>query len=236
MDASKIPVLIADDHALVRTGLRIVINNSSGYFVAGEATSGGELLPLLQAEKGRFIILDLQMQPPPADAKGGGFTPVDDTREELFRQYSGLLILQNIRRFWPDLRVLIITQYDDPAVIEAAVRLNVDGFLLKDELNEAILEALDAIGRGERAFSERVRRIQERPPDAGPLADSILSPREREVLELVAHGFRDREISERLNIAPRTVAFHKANIKEKLNADSTAEIIAYYYSGEKNVP
>ena len=129
--------------------------------------------------------------------------------------------------------MLIITQHDDQKVIQAADRLEVDGFLLKDEVNDAIVKALDIIQGGERAFSERVRQIKERPTPAHR-EEEALSPREREVLQLVAHGFRDKEISERLNIALRTVAFHKANIKEKLNAETTAEIIAYYYSHEKS--
>lgn len=228
----KIPVLIADDHALVRTGLRIVINNSDDYFVAGEASNGAELLKLLEENRAGMVILDLQMEHPPGAQDEQAENENDPAAEELFRQYSGLFFLRKIRNSWPGVKVLIMTQHDDPRIIHSAVALDVNGFLLKDELNDAILQALESIRTGGSAFSERVEHIRLRPvreekPDP-------LSPREREVLQLVSHGFRDREISERLNIAPRTVAFHKANIKEKLNAESTAEIIAHYYSRENS--
>ena len=93
-----------------------------------------------------------------------------------------------------------------------------------------MIAALEALARGEKAFSSRVEEILS---NKNQRSRPAISTREYEVLELIAHGFRDQEIADRLDITPRTVAFHKANLKSKLDADSTADLIAFYFSSKR---
>lgn len=221
-NSSKYPVIIADDHELIRTGLRIVIQGSPEFYIAAETDSAEALPGLLESGPCKILILDLHMP----DGRNSGGLP--DFRSEA--DWSGLHLLKLVKEKFPGVSVLIMTQYDDPVVVHEANRFNVDGFILKNEVNDVIIEALQSLVRGERFFSSRIQAIMGSPPVE---PERILSPREFEVLELVANGFQDKEICDRLDISRRTVAFHKANIKEKLNAESTAEIIAYYYKNTR---
>lgn len=228
MEGQKHSVLIADDHQLILTGLRIVIGESNSFFVSFEGRNGADVLTGFSQNPPRIAVLDIGMPPGPElqDQAEPGIT------EEMERlgireasQYGGLLAVSYIKKHYPDTGILIVTQQESPAIIAAATRLQVDGVLLKDDVNENIIAALDRIVSGHPVFSEKVQAILEQHREHGPK----LSEREWQVFELVAHGFKDKEIAERLDISARTVAFHKGNLKEKLNAETTAELIAYFH-------
>ncbi|MCB1169756.1 MAG: response regulator transcription factor [Leptospiraceae bacterium] len=224
----KLPVLIADDHQLILTGLRIVIGDSDGFYISGEARNGEEALEAVQKNVPRIVVLDIGM-PPGATIQGQADSSLMEEMERIgirdVSQYGGLLVVEYIKKNYPAMGILIVTQQESPAIISAASRLRVDGVLLKDDVNENIVAALDRIVSGHPVFSDKVNAILERHKDSEPK----LSEREWQVFELVAHGFKDKEIAERLDISARTVAFHKGNLKEKLNAETTAELIAYFH-------
>jgi DNA-binding NarL/FixJ family response regulator len=220
-------ILIADDHQLILTGLRIVINGSGDFSVSAEARTGDEVLAALETSVPDIAVLDIGMS---AGARiTGEARETAATLDSLgFRepsQYGGLLIVSYLKSRFPSMGILIVTQQESPTVIQAARDLHVNGVLLKDDVNENILSALQRIVRGEPVLSAKVESILEEHRDRDP----NLSDREKQVFELVAHGFKDKEIADRLEISARTVAFHKGNLKEKLNAETTAELIAYYH-------
>lgn len=223
----KSPVLIADDHQLILTGLRIVIGDSPDFYVSGEARNGDQVLASLEEQVPAIAVLDIGM--PPGSALPNPDRALKDEMERLglkdSSQYGGLLLVEYLKNRYPDTGILIVTQQESPAIISAAMRLKVDGVLLKDDVNENILSALQRIRQGQPVFSDKVNSILERHAEQEPK----LSEREWQVFELVAHGFKDREIADRLEISARTVAFHKGNLKEKLNAETTAELIAYFH-------
>lgn len=232
VENGKIPVIIADDHELVRIGLRTVIQQSERFSVADEAQNGSELMKKLEEKPCQIVLLDLNM---PKSGSSGGPDLATVSQEEsvsgiVLSAYSGLLLLQSLKQKKPELKVLVITQHDSPEVIRKARDLGADGFVLKEEFNNSVIAALEALARGEKAFSSRVEEILS---NKNQRSRPAISTREYEVLELIAHGFRDQEIADRLDITPRTVAFHKANLKSKLDADSTADLIAFYFSSKR---
>lgn len=227
-------IAIADDHQLVRTGLSFVISSSNKYTVSSEASSVEEALGLFSHNPPDVLILDIGMKIPENSAviedcfvpefQQNGF-PV--SRETILSHYGGLVILATVKKTHPDSKVLILTQHEDSDLLSKVMSLGADGIQLKAEMNDTIVSALDQVVGGKTAYSEQVSALlQQKNNEKG---SHSLSPREIEILELIANGFRDKEIAERLDISPRTVAFHKANLKEKLNAESTAELIAYYF-------
>ncbi len=228
MTGQKSSVLIADDHQLILTGLRIVIGDSDAFYVSFEGRNGDDVLDGFAQKVPRIAVLDIGM-PPGERLKEQAEPGLSEEMERLgvreSSQYGGLLAVSYIKKHYPDTGILIVTQQESPAIIAAATRLQVDGVLLKDDVNENILAALNRIVAGHPVFSDKVQSILEQHREQDPK----LSEREWQVFELVAHGFKDKEIAERLDISARTVAFHKGNLKEKLNAETTAELIAYFH-------
>ena len=228
MAGQKYPVLIADDHQLILTGLRIVIGESDSFYVCHEGRNGDDVLAGFREKTPRIAVLDIGM-PPGTELEDAAERSLVEEMERLgireISQYGGLVVVSHLKKAYPNVGILIVTQQESPAIISAAARLQVDGVLLKDDVNENIVAALNRIVAGHPVFSEKVQAILEQHRDADPK----LSEREWQVFELVAHGFKDKEIAERLDISARTVAFHIGNLKEKLNAETTAELIAYFH-------
>ncbi|MCB1304546.1 MAG: response regulator transcription factor [Leptospiraceae bacterium] len=228
LSGKKHPVLIADDHQLILTGLQIVIGESDSFYVCSAGRSGEDVYTYLKEKVPRIAVLDIGMASGEAIRKEVDPAVIERIEKAGLReptQYGGLLVVSWLKARYPDLGILIITQQESPQVIAAAAELQVDGVMLKDDVNENILPALSRIVEGNPVFSEKVKAILAQHGENSPK----LSDREWEVFELVAHGFKDKEIAERLDISARTVAFHKGNIKEKLNAETTAELIAYFH-------
>ena len=228
MTGQKHSVLIADDHQLILTGLRIVIGDSDSFYISSEGRNGDDVLAGFAEKTPRIAVLDIGM-PPGDKLQSEADQSLIDEMERLgvreASQFGGLLAVSHIKKHYPGTGILIVTQQESPAIIAAATRLEVDGVLLKDDVNENILAALNRIVAGYPVFSDKVKAILEQHKEQDPK----LSEREWQVFELVAHGFKDKEIAERLDISARTVAFHKGNLKEKLNAETTAELIAYFH-------
>lgn len=224
-------VFIADDHQLVRTGLTYVIEQSGKFEVIGSESVSTSIIQEILSLKPDILILDIGMKMQESsdvtdvmipDLFQNGF-PVSPDR--ILSHYGGLVILANIKKKQPGLKILVLTQYEDSELLSRIGALGADGIQLKAEMNNVIVSALEQIMTGNSAYSDQVTSIIKQNENN----NTSLSPREMEILELIANGFRDKEIADRLEISPRTVAFHKANLKEKLNAESTAELIAFYF-------
>ena len=214
-----IRILLADDHRMVRQGLRALLEQEEDFEVVGEAADGEGVVELVRRLQPDVALLDLVM--PGA---------------------RGLGTLEKIRRVSPKTEVLILSMLADEFLILEAARLEARGYLLKGGLAEELVEAIRYVhgrrqGKGGGGFylSREIgeknawlrRRLEgERPkPEQG--RGGLLSRREREVLELIAQGLTNREIASRLGLSLKTVETHRAKMMEKLGLHRTAELIRY---------
>lgn len=194
----KTRILLADDHPLVRRGLRQVIERQSDLTVVAEASDGAEAVELAVREQVDLAILDVAMP-----------------------RLTGLQATQQLAQRRPETRILILSMYDNDQYTLAALRAGASGYLLKSMADEEVVEACYAILRGERFLRSSTTgtlsaadldRLQSR---TGERAD-LLTPRELEVLKLVAEGQSSQDIADRLVISLKTVERHRSNIMNKL--------------------
>jgi DNA-binding NarL/FixJ family response regulator len=201
-------LLIADDHALVRKGLRAVLAAVPGFEVIGEAVTGREAVERATELQPDVVLMDLQMP-------GGG----------------GLAATREILQLSPHIRVLVVTLFEDDDSVFAALQAGARGYVLKDADEEELVRAIRAVGRGEAIFSPaiatRVLAYFAAPrPAAPPQAFPTLTEREREVLHLIVQGAPNAVIAQRLALSVKTVGNYVSNIFGKLQvADRTEAII-----------
>lgn len=201
-----IRVLIVDDHAILRSGLRMMLGSQRDIEVVGETGDLGEMLRLAQALAPDVITLDLSMP--------GG---------------SSLGWIEKLRAAAPAARVVVLTMHDDPAFVRSALALGAAGYLAKSAADSALIGAIREVHRGrlfvdiaDRQAATSLAAHGARVPDASPL--SKLSVREREVLRLVALGNTNRAIAERLALSVKTVESYRARVMQKLGLGSRAEL------------
>ncbi|KJS87188.1 MAG: hypothetical protein JM58_05125 [Peptococcaceae bacterium BICA1-8] len=212
---NKIRIVIADDHNVVRKGLKLLLETEIDISVIGEAANGLEAVLICEKLTPDILLLDLQMP-----------------------EMDGLKTLIEIKKIIPEIKVLILTMHEDEDVLIEAMRNNANGYILKKGPEDQLLEAIRAVSQGEvfldgtntkvfikAMFNEEKIKVNE--PQNDPSPKKILSSREREVLKLVAQGFTDKEIADDLFISIKTVESHKHRIKEKLGLKRLAEIIRY---------
>ena len=204
-----IRVLIADDHNLVRQGIRTPLGISRDFEIVGEATDGEQALALISTARPQVALLDVRMP-----------------------KLSGLDVLRAARPRFPDVGVILLTTFDEDAVVLEAVRLGARGFLLKDVSLEQLESAVRTVAAGESlirpAVTERVLRGLEKEATKFESADlpDALTPREREVLRLIAAGFSNREIAEASGTAEGTVKNQTSSILSKLGVrDRTRAVL-----------
>jgi two-component system, NarL family, response regulator NreC len=202
-------ILLADDHTMVRQGLRALLEEESGFTVVGEAKDGPETIALTESLRPDVLVVDLMMP-------GVG----------------GLEVMRQVGRKVPTVRFVVLSMYANEAYVVEALRSGAMGYVLKDTGAEELVRAIRHVAQGGRylspplseksleAYLERVR---------GGGAEEALTPREREVLQLCAEGRSNAEIAERLFISPRTAETHRANLMRKLGLHSQAELIHYAF-------
>ena len=200
-------ILIADDHPVVRGGLRALIETLDGLEVVGEAADGEAAVREVVLLRPDVVLMDVRMP---------GLDGVEATRR--------------IRRSAPGTAVLILTMYDDDATVFTAMRAGARGYLLKGADQADIVAAVRAVAAGQAVFgpgvASRVLGHFESPPAAGPDPFPQLTDREREILDLLASGRRTAEIAQRLSLSPKTVSNHLTSIFAKLEvADRTGAIL-----------
>ncbi len=195
----SVRVLIADDHPMVRSGLRQMLESAEDMEVVAEATTGAEALRLASRHLPDVVLMDLRMP-----------------------DLDGVAATAEIHRRHPDVHVLVVTTYDTDADILAAVDAGATGYLLKDARREELYTAVRVAARGETTLAPKVAsRVLDQMRGADPTA---LTRREIEVLQLVAAGRRNREIAGQLCISTKTVEFHLRNVFRKLGVRSRAEL------------
>jgi NarL family two-component system response regulator YdfI len=201
---TTIRILIADDHLIIREGLRMILEPEPDLVVVGEASDGEETLELVGRTDPDIVLLDLRMP-----------------------RMDGLEVLARVRRDWPDVAVIILTTFDEDALIAKAIRAGVRGYLLKDTNRDTLLTAIRLAAQGEMLIAPDLlsRALAHQKPGIGTSA-SLLSPRELEVLQRVAQGERNKEIALALDITERTVKAHLESIFLKMQVDSRAAAVA----------
>jgi two-component system response regulator NreC len=197
-------VVLADDHAVVRKGLRMLVDAESELRVVAEAGTVPDALRMARAHRPRVLVLDLNMP--------GG---------------SSLETIPTILEQAPTTAIVVLTMQNDPAFARQALQAGALGFVLKEAADDELLEAIRLAADGETYLNPRLgARLAAQPPQpAGPPDD--LSEREVEVLKLIALGHTNAEIAGRLYLSVRTVESHRAHIQQKTRRSSRAELVRY---------
>lgn len=194
-------LLIADDHRVVRSGLRLLLQTQPHLAVVGEASSGAEAVDLARREQPDLVILDLAMP--------GG---------------SGLVYLKELARL---AKVLVLTMHDDVAYVRQVMQAGGSGYVLKEAADVELLAAIEAVAAGQTYIYPTLaaRLIKAEAPRESQTA--TLSPRELEVLRLVALGHTNQEMAEQLQVGVRTVETYKNRVCEKLGLHTRSELVRY---------
>jgi NarL family two-component system response regulator YdfI len=199
-----IRVLIADDHLVVREGLRAILEVAGDIELVGEATDGAEAVRLAGELAPDVVLMDLRMP-----------------------NVDGIEAIRQIKARYPELEVVILTTYDDDQDIVQGLRAGARGYLLKDSGREALFDAIRAAARGESLLpSAVIDKVVAHLTDPGAVRPEALSDREQEVLTFLAQGAANKEIAHRLHITERTVKAHVTSIFNKLGVNSRAEAVA----------
>jgi DNA-binding NarL/FixJ family response regulator len=201
-----VKVLIADDHGVVRGGLRMILDRQPGVEVVGEAADGAEAVAATLALRPDLAILDVSMP-----------------------KLTGLQAAREIKLQAPAVDVLMLSMHDDERYLFDALKAGASGYVLKHEADQALVDAVDAVGRGEPFLTNAAQRSLVRAwmadDSTGPREP--LSPREQEVLKLVAEAHTNREIGAVLHLSEKTVESHRANLLRKLGMRDRVELVRY---------
>jgi DNA-binding NarL/FixJ family response regulator len=205
MGQPPIRVVLADDHAVVRKGIRDFLEEDGTIHVVAEANDGEEAVALIAREQPDIALLDIQMP-----------------------RLSGLDAARRVRKESPQVRILMLTAYEDEPYIMAALQAGVNGYLLKTASSDELVHAVLAVAKGETALSPTVaKKLVQRAYGGALMAEAMepLSERELQVLRLAAKGMGNRQIAAELSISDRTVQGHLANIYEKLHVSTRTEAV-----------
>lgn len=210
-EARKIHVLIAEDHAVVRSGLRSILDSESDIEVVGEASDGDQALTMAQDLLPDVVLMDIKM--------GAS---------------DGITATRRIRTIVPSVRVVVLTSYDEDDLVFSSIRAGASGYLLKEVSAQQLVNALRTVADGfSLIYPSVARRVLDefgRPKKSGEEAYGDLTPREREVLKLVASGRPNKEIGGMLGISERTVKTHISNIFSKLELSDRTEAAMYVHN------
>ena len=199
-----VKIVLVDDHALFRNGLKGLISMREGYEVVAEAGDGGEFLDMLPTLKADVVFMDISMP------NVGG--------EEATRKALSL---------YPDLKIVTLSMFGEESYYTRMVEAGAKGFLLKDSSIEEVFDAIDTVAAGGDYFSQRLLSSMSNRLRGTELSSGELSSREIEILLAICRGLSNQEIAEELFISKRTVDAHRANILEKTGCKNTASLVVY---------
>ncbi len=209
-DSTKFSVLIADDHGVVRKGLRLLLEQYSELSVVGEAANGREAVTLAASLSPQIAVLDVAM-------------PI----------LNGIEAAEQILKANSQIGVILLTMHADESYVLRALHAGVKGYLLKESAEDELLPAIRSVANGRPFFSQAINEAlledYMRVLKQHGLSDSfdLLTVREKEVLQLLAEGRTNKEVAALLDVSPYTVESHRTNLMQKLNIHNTAEIVLY---------
>jgi len=208
---NKINLLLADDHAVVRAGLRALLEAEPDIRVVGEANDGQEAIARAEELRPDIVLLDISMP-----------------------GMSGLEAAKEIKKAHSRMKILILTMHEDKAYLDECLRAGASGYVVKKAADTELVAAIRAVHRGETPIYPALADVlvdeylAHHPlPHKQPGGHSLLTDRELEVLRLVAQGYANREIADILYLSPKTVENHRARIMQKLNLRTRADLVRY---------
>lgn len=197
---NKIRIVLADDQLLVRAGIRALLETLPGYAVAAECADGHTALAEVERHLPDVVLLDIAMPGP-----------------------SGIEIARMLRQRDPTVRILILSSIDRQEVVEQALEAGVNGYLLKDFVLDELQQALSAVLADEAFLSPKISDFTR----STVSADELLTPRQTEILRLVANGRTTKEIGRALGISPKTVEFHRARLMQRIGVHDVTGLTRY---------
>jgi two-component system response regulator NreC len=208
----KIRIILVDDHQLVRDGIKALLSGIADISIIGEASGAAELFGELENLKPDLLIMDISLP-----------------------EISGIEITKKISSEYPEIRVLMLSMYNNEEFIFNSIKAGAKGYLPKNTSREELMEAIYAINTGEEFFGESISKVMLKSyikrvaQDGKPEEKSseVLTSREIEILKLYVEGLINKEISDKLDISIRTVETHKNHIMRKLGLKSTVELVKY---------
>lgn len=205
--SEPIRIIVADDHPVVRDGLVAVLSTQPDFLVVGEAANGKEVLRFVQESQTDVVMLDLEMP-----------------------EMDGVECIIRLRELYPNCRVIVFTAFDTDERIWAAVQAGAQGYLLKGARREEVFNAIRVVHAGgsllQPIVASKLLRHVSQPETSAENSPDALTPREVEVLKLMAQGLQNKEIGAALVISERTVKFHVSSILSKLGAGNRTEAVA----------
>jgi DNA-binding NarL/FixJ family response regulator len=206
----QIRILLADDHNVMRRGLRLLLESQPDFQVVAEAADGRQAIAQAEAAKPDVVVLDVAMP-----------------------NLSGIEAAQRILSDAPSIALIVLSMHSDEGYVLRALKAGAKGYLLKDSAEGDLIEAIRAVTQGKTFFSPEISRMlvedYVREIRARGIEDSyeLLTSREREILQLIAEGRSNKEVATALNLSLYTVETHRRNLQDKLNLHSLAELILY---------
>jgi len=206
----KIRVLVADDHAIIREGLRVMLGNQPDMEVVGSAANGREAVRLVDEHEPDVVVIDISMP-----------------------ELNGIEAISQMLPRHPHIKVIVLSIHETKPYDYRTLKAGAKGYLLKETAGLEVVEAVRAVYRGERYLSQRISdlltnvafRNLEVPMEVSPLEQ--LSPREREILQLVAEGKTSQEIAVRLSISPKTVDTYRSRLMRKIGVEDVAGLVKF---------
>jgi two-component system response regulator NreC len=204
----KIRVLIADDHAVVRAGLRSLIKDAPDLELVGEATGGTEAIDLVEKMRPQVLVLDISML-----------------------DIDGIAVTRRVKELYPTTNILILTVHEDEALLREAIKAGASGYIIKHAAEAELILAIRSVLRGDMYIHPTLIRTLLQEPSQPPLSRAgqveDLTPREIDVLKLIVQGYTNRQVADELGISTRTVEGHRANLTEKLGIRSRVDLLRY---------
>lgn len=198
-------IVLADDQLLIRAGIRAIIETLPNYELVSECADGHQAISAVKQYQPDVVLLDIAMPGP-----------------------SGIEVARTIRQLDMDTRILMLSIIDRKEIIEQALDVGANGYLLKDFVLGELLEALEAILQGKRYLSPRIHHLKIEPgPDRSSHGKSLLTARQLEVLRLVASGKTTKEIARDLRISPKTVEFHRGRLMERIGTSDVTGLTRF---------
>jgi two-component system response regulator NreC len=206
----KTRILLADDHTVMRRGLRLLLESQPEFSVVAEASSGKQAIDAAEASKPDVVVLDIAMP-----------------------NLNGIEAAQRILSSVPHAAIVILSMHSDEGYVLRALKAGAKAYLLKDSAEGDLIEAIKAVMRGKNFFSPEITKmlaedyVREIRTRGAEDSYELLTPREREILQLLAEGKSNKDIAGLLNLSLYTVETHRRNLQDKLNVHSFAELILY---------